>query len=357
MQFASFYQTSIEKTHIFYTFVVKIRNNSNGSYQPPRFDRKMEKVIDLIGKSKHTAFSFEILPPLKGNSIQSVYHVIDKLREFDPKYINITSHHSEFISKEYPDGTTRTVSVRKRPGSVAIASAIQNKYNITAVPHLVCKGFTKDETEYGLIDLNFLGVTNLLLLRGDSKRLDITKTSDFSHDHATDLQNQVNDFNRGIALDGSTIEDIDTPFSYGMACYPEMHEEALSMESDIQYAKMKVANGAEYLVTQMFFDNKKYYDFVERLRAEGVTVPIIPGVKPIVLKNQLTVIPEIFHCELPEPLTNALSHCQTDEQAQTVGIEWCVEQCRDLIKHEVPSIHFYTFLASDSVRQIAKAIY
>ena len=213
------------------------------------------KVIDLINSSKSTAFSFEILPPLKGNSIQKVYNVIDKLIEFDPKYINITSHHSEYIYKTLPDGSFQKVNIRKRPGSVAIASAIQNKYGITAVPHIICKGFTKDETEYALIDLNFLGVYDLLLLRGDVKTLEAGQKTDIYHEHATDLQQQVNDFNKGIAIDGSVFEANETPFSYGMACYPEKHEEAPNMDSDIFYLKEKVKNGADYLVTQMFFDN------------------------------------------------------------------------------------------------------
>ena len=224
------------------------------------------KVIDLINSSKSTAFSFEILPPLKGNSIQKVYNVIDKLIEFDPKYINITSHHSEYIYKTLPDGSFQKVNIRKRPGSVAIASAIQNKYGITAVPHIICKGFTKDETEYALIDLNFLGVYDLLLLRGDVKTLEAGQKTDIYHEHATDLQQQVNDFNKGIAIDGSVFEANETPFSYGMACYPEKHEEAPNMESDIFYLKEKVKNGADYLVTQMFFDNEKYYAFVDRCR-------------------------------------------------------------------------------------------
>lgn len=199
------------------------------------------KVIDLIRNSKSTAFSFEILPPLKGNSIQKVYNVIDKLKEFDPKYINITSHHSEFVYKTLPDGSFQKVNIRKRPGSVAIASAIQNKYGIPAVPHIICKGFTKDETEYALIDLNFLGVNNLLILRGDIKTLEASQQKpELYHDHATDLQQQVNHFNEGIALDGSKIDGIETPFSYGMACYPEKHEEAPNMESDIYYLKEKV---------------------------------------------------------------------------------------------------------------------
>ena len=294
------------------------------------------KVTDLINNRKSTAFSFEILPPLKGNSIQKVYNIIDKLIEFDPQYINITSHHSEYIYKTMPDGSFQKVNIRKRPGSVAIASAIQNKYGVTAVPHIICKGFTKDETEYGLIDLNFLGVHNLLLLRGDTKTLEPNQMGPQYHEHATDLQKQVNDFNQGIAVDGSRFEANETPFSYGMACYPEKHEEAPNMESDIFYLKEKVRQGAEYLVTQMFFDNEKYFSFVDRLRAEGITVPIIPGIKPIVFKNQLTVLPKIFRSEIPE---------------------WSIQQCKELMAHGVPSLHFYTMMASDSVRRIAQAIY
>lgn len=315
------------------------------------------KVIDLINNSKKTAFSFEILPPLKGNNIQRVYNVIDKLIEFDPKYINITSHHSEYIYKTLPDGTFAKVNIRKRPGSVAIASAIQNKYNVTAVPHIICKGFTKEETEYALIDLNFLGVHDLLLLRGDIKTLEPGQQGSDYHEHATDLQQQVNNFNHGISLDGSAFEANETPFSYGMACYPEKHEEAPNMEWDIFYAKEKVRQGADYLVTQMFFDNAKYYAFVERMRAEGVTVPIIPGIKPVVFKNQLTVLPKIFRSDIPEPFAEELRKCKDDAEAREVGVEWCIEQCRDLIAHGVPSLHFYTMMASDSVRRVAQAVY
>ena len=315
------------------------------------------KVVELIKQSKNTAFSFELLPPLKGNSIRKVFNVIDKLREFDPHYINITSHHSEYIEKKQPDGSIRKVSIRKRPGSVAIAAAIQNRYGITAVPHLICKGFTKEETEYALIDLNFLGVYDLLLLRGDNKRLKIEKNPALYHEYATDLQQQVNRFNRGISLDDSLFDIPSTAFSYGMACYPEKHEEAPDMESDIHFAKEKVENGADYLVTQMFFDNAKYFNFVERLRAEGVEVPIIPGIKPIVLADQLTVLPEIFKADIPEPLATELRLCKSDDAAKTVGIEWCIQQCKRLITSGVPSIHFYTFMATDSVYQIAKQIY
>ena len=317
----------------------------------------MKKVIDLINESRSTAFSFEILPPLRGNSIQKVYNVIDKLREFDPKYINITAHHSEYIYKSMPDGSFQKVNVRKRPGSVAIASAIQNKYGIPAVPHIICKGFTKDETEYALIDLNFLGVYNLLLLRGDIKTLEVEQKPELYHDHATDLQQQVNRFNEGFLLDGSRMEGIETPFSYGMACYPEKHEEAPNMDSDIYYLKEKVRNGADYLVTQMFFDNAKYFAFVERCRAEGITIPIIPGIKPIVFRNQLTVLPRVFRSDIPEPFAAELRKCKTDDEAKEVGIEWAIQQCKELIAYGVPSLHFYTMMASESVRRIAKEIY
>jgi len=315
------------------------------------------KVTELINQSDKTAFSFEILPPLKGNSIEKVYNIIDKLIEFDPKYINITTHHSEYIYKEMPDGTIKKINVRKRPGSVAIAAAIQNKYNVTAIPHLICKGFTREETEYALIDLNFLGVHDLLLLRGDAKKLQPDQLAGNTNSYATDLQNQVNDFNRGIAVDESGFEAFETPFSYGMACYPEKHEEAPNIESDIFYMKEKAKNGAEYFVTQMFFNNDKYFSFVERCRAEGITQPIIPGVKPINVMNQLTLLPQIFRSELPEELANELRKCKTDEEARNVGVEWGIQQCKELIAHGVPSIHFYSLMATESVRKIAKEIY
>jgi methylenetetrahydrofolate reductase (NADPH) len=315
-------------------------------------------MLEHLNNSTSPTFSFEILPPLKGNSIHKVYDIIDKLREFDPKYINITAHHSEYVYKELPDGGFRRVSIRKRPGTVAIAACIQNKYGIEAVPHIICKGFTKEETEYALLDLNFLGISNLLLLRGDAKNVD-TQNQDPSlyHQHATDLQLQVNNFNKGIAIDDTRIEGIETPFTYGMACYPEKHEEAPNFDSDMHYLKQKVANGASYLVTQMFFDNEKYYSFVERCRREGITVPIIPGIKPVVLCNQLTVLPRVFRSELPEAFASELRKCKNDDEAKQVGVEWCIEQCRDLLAHGVRNLHFYTFMAYDSVKQVAQAIY
>ncbi len=315
------------------------------------------KIPELIEKGGKTAFSFELLPPLKGNSIKQVFNVIDRLKEFDPKYINITTHHSENVFIERRDGTFQKRNVRKRPGSVAIAAAIQNKYNITAVPHIISNGFTKQETEYALFDLSFLGVHDLLLLRGDSSKLDTDQLSMDSHKYSTGLQEQVNKFNNGISIDNSSFEAPDRPFSYGMACYPEKHEESPNMESELHYLKKKVENGADYLVTQMFFDNQKYFKFVALCRKENINVPIIPGIKPIHLKSQLTILPKIFNSEIPSALAKELEACETDDDAKRVGIEWCIHQCKELMEHKVPSIHFYSFMASESVYQIAQAIY
>jgi 5,10-methylenetetrahydrofolate reductase, prokaryotic form len=316
------------------------------------------RVIELLKSSPKPAFSFEILPPLKGNSFHKVCNIIDKLREFDPQYINITTHHSENIYVETEDGLAKKVNIRRRPGTVAIAAAIQHRYGITAVPHIICKGFTKAETEYALIDLNFLGVHDLLLLRGDVKSLtkqDIPE--DECHNYAIDLQLQINDFNKGISLDGSRFEKPDIPFSYGVACYPEKHEEAPNPDSDIEFLKKKIELGAEYAVTQMFFDNEKYFSFVDRCRTEGITVPIIPGIKPVVFKNQLNVLPRVFRSEIPEPFASELRKAKNDEEAKAMGIEWTIQQCKELLSRGVPSLHFYTLMATDSVRQVAQAIY
>ena len=316
-------------------------------------------IIERINKNKQkTAFSFEILPPLKGNSFSKVCGIIDKLKEFDPKYINITTHHSEIVYKETTDGLLKKTYIRKRPGTVAIAAAIQNRYGIPSVPHIICKGFTKEETEYALIDLQFLGVTDLLLLRGDANKLERDRIiPGQTHEHTTDLIIQVNQYNQGIDLENTVFEKPATPFSYGVACYPEKHEEAPNMDSDIAFLKKKMELGAEYAVTQMFFDNQKYFEFVKRCHEEGITIPIIPGIKPIVLLDQLTVLPKIFRTDIPDALEVELRKCKNDEEAKQVGIEWCIAQCKELIQKGVPSLHFYTLLATDSVRQVAKEIY
>ncbi|MFA6702661.1 MAG: methylenetetrahydrofolate reductase [Dysgonamonadaceae bacterium] len=314
-------------------------------------------VSELIQKTKKTAFSFELLPPLKGGSINQVFETIDKLKEFNPLYINITSHHSENTYQEDAQGIIRKVNIRKRPGSVAISAVIQNKYGIVAVPHMICKGFSKEESEYALIDLSFLGITDLLLLRGDSNKLDIEQRKMESHDFATGLQDQVNKFNNGILLDGTKFTVPDVPFSYGMACYPEKHEESPNLDSEVFYTKMKVDNGASYLVTQMFFDNKKYFDFVDKCRKAGITVPIIPGIKPIHRINQLSVLPKIFRTEIPEELVSEIRKCKTDNEVKEVGLQWCINQCKELVDNKVPSIHFYTVNAVDSIYKVAKEIY
>ncbi|MEI6556354.1 MAG: methylenetetrahydrofolate reductase [NAD(P)H] [Paludibacter sp.] len=313
-------------------------------------------VVEKIKSAKSTAFSFELLPPLKGNGIETVYRTIDTLREFDPKYINITTHRSELVFKEKANGLFEQVAERHRPGTVAIAAAIQNKYKIAVVPHIICSGFTREETEYALIDLQFLGITDLLLLRGDKAKHE-REFSPTGHKHATELQVQVNNFNEGLFLDGSKMKSPISAFSYGMACYPEKHEEAPNLESDLIYAKQKVDAGAEYLVTQMFFDNQKYYDFVEKCKANGINVPIIPGIKPITLMNQLTVLPKIFSTYIPEEFAAALRACKTDNDAVEVGVEWCTQQAKDLIAHGVPSIHFYSMMATQSVKRVAKQVF
>jgi len=313
-------------------------------------------VIDKILQNKATAFSFELLPPLKGNSIDSVYKTIDTLREFDPKYINITTHRSEMVYHELTNGLFERIAERHRPGTVAIAAAIQNKYKIPVVPHVLCSGYTESETEYVLMDLQFLGIQDLLLLRGDKAKHDKAFIPT-GHAHATDLQKQVNAFNEGFFIDGSKMKKQDSPFSYGMACYPEKHDEAPNMATDIYWAKQKVDAGASYLVTQMFFDNQKYFDFVEKCRKTGLNVPIIPGIKPVTFMNQLTALPKIFHVDMPEAFSLDLAKCKTDAEATEVGVEWCILQAKELKEQGVPSIHFYSMMATQSVKRVAQAVY
>jgi len=313
-------------------------------------------VIEKILASKTTAFSFELLPPMKGSNMDGVFKTIDILRKFDPKYINITTHRSELVYRQLPNGLFEQVAERHRPGTVAVAAAILYKYNIPVVPHVLCSGFSESETEYVLIDLQFLGIHDLLLLRGDKAKNE-KSFNPTGHTHATELQKQVNAFNEGFFIDGSAMKKKGSPFSYGMACYPEKHEEAPNLASDIHWAKQKVEAGASYLVTQMFFDNQKYFDFVEACRKEGITVPIIPGLKPICFANQMTVLPKIFHVDLPEAFSHELSKCSTDAEAVEVGVEWCTMQARELKGKGVPSLHFYSFMATESVRRVAEKIY
>lgn len=316
------------------------------------------KINEIIERSKEPIFSFEILPPLKGNSIYKVFNIIDKLLCFNPKFVNITSHHSEYIYKPLSDGTHKRVSVVKRPGTVAISAAIKNKYGLIPVPHIICSGFSKEETEYALLDLNFLGIDNLLLLRGDEKGNIVNYSNPEAYNiHATDLQQQVNLFNKGIGIDDTRIEGIETPFSYGMACYPEKHEEAPNLDSDLFYLKKKMVMGADYFISQMFFDNTKFLNFIKKCREEGINVPILPGIKPISKKSHINMLPKTFKIDIPEELASRIRCCKNDEEAKEIGIEWAVTQCRELLDNGMPGIHFYTMSASDSVSRIAKEIF
>ena len=315
-------------------------------------------VIDIINKKKGTAFSFEVLPPLKGTGTQNLFQTIERLREFDPRYVNITTHRSEYVYHDLGNGLMQRQRIRRRPGTIAIAASIQQKYGLHVVPHIVCSGNNREDLEYMLLDLQFLGVNDLLVLRGDKAKEDASfqPTGDGPL-HATELIEQINKFNDGQFWDGSAIKVPGVPFQYGVACYPEKHEEAANMETDMQVLKRKAEMGAQYAVTQMFFDNGKYFRFVEKAREMGINIPIIPGIKPLAKLSQLTVIPKIFHCDLPSDLYAEAVKCKTDEEIKQVGIEWCVSQCRELMQKGAPSLHFYTVSAVDSIAQIAKQIY
>ena len=317
------------------------------------------KVTELIASHGKTGFSFEVLPPLKGKGIAQLFRNIDILKEFNPLFINITTHRSEMVYKNTPDGLYQKVSERSRPGTVAVAAAIQQKYNIPAVPHIICSGFSKIETEYALIDLNFLGITNILILRGDkAKHESRFIPNENGYSHASELQLQINEFNRGYFIDGTKMDIITgETFSYGVAGYPEKHDESPNLDMDIAYLKQKIDNGAEYVVTQMFFDNSKYYDFVDRCRKAGINVPIIPGLRPITTIGQLNILPKVFHVDMPMQLVSELMKCKDDNDAKEVGVEWCKAQCLDLMAHGVPSIHFYSLNSTQSVERVAASIY
>jgi len=315
------------------------------------------KVIDIINSSEKTLFSFELLPPLKGSKGDKLYDTIDQLIEFDPKYINITTHRDEYEFRTREDGLIEKRIVRKRPGTVAIAASIQHKYGIPVVPHILCGGFTRSETEHVLIDLNFLGIENVLALRGDGLKQEAAFTPEKNgNSNASELVKQIVDLKKGKYLDTELKNSTPLEFCIGIAGYPEKHFEAPNLVADLSYLKKKVEFGAEYIVTQMFFDNRKYYDFVQKCREVGITVPIIPGLKPIAVQNQLTVLPKIFRIDLPVDLANELAKCKNNEDAKKVGTEWAIFQAKDLIKNGVPSLHVYTYGITDNVKEIMKAV-
>jgi methylenetetrahydrofolate reductase (NADPH) len=313
-----------------------------------------EHIENAGGK---TLFSFELLPPVKGKSITDIYDAIDPLMEFNPPFIDVTYHREDYIYKQHDNGLLEKVSYRKRPGTVAICAAIMNRYKVDAVPHLICGGFTKEETENALIDLQFLGIDNVLVLRGDARHAD----SGFiptpgGHAYATDLLEQVANMNKGKYL----FEDHDayqTDFCIGVAGYPEKHFEAPNLKTDFKYLKQKVDMGAEFIVTQMFFDNSKYSEFVGQCRANGINVPIIPGLKPITSSKQLISLPKIFHLDLPENLTEAIQACKNEKEVKEVGIEWMIQQCKELVKLGAPVLHFYTMSNPEPTRRIAREIF
>lgn len=313
------------------------------------------EILNSNDGKKH--FSFEVLPPLKGTGTERLFSTIEKFTEFAPAYINITTHHSEFVYRELPNGQFERLRVRRRPGTVAVAAAIQQKFGIPVIPHVICSGATADDIEYELLDLQFLGIENLLLLRGDKAKEDSRFTpTPGGHAHTTDLISQVNRFNDGFFNDGTPIKKPGRKFSFGVACYPEKHDEAPNLEMDMEYLRQKQDLGAQYAVTQLFYDNSKYFEFVERARQMGITIPIVPGIKPFAKLSQLTVVPKTFHCDLPQELAAEVLKCKTDDDARQLGVEWTTEQCRQLYAAGVNNIHFYTVSAVDSVREVAQRL-
>jgi methylenetetrahydrofolate reductase (NADPH) len=303
-------------------------------------------------------FSFEILPPLKGQNVQSIFDNIDPLMEFKPPFIDVTYHREEYIFKELENGLLKKQVVKKRPGTVGICAAVQNKYGVDAVPHILCGGFTKEDTENFLIDLDFLGIDNVVALRGDAVKSETYfKAEHEGHQYASELTSQIQDLNNGIYLDEELQNSSKTNFCIGVAGYPEKHMEAPSLDSDIYFLKKKIKNGATYIVTQMFFENQKYFDFVKKCRAEGITVPIIPGLKPIATKKQLNIIPHRFKVDLPDNLIKSVVKCKDNTAVRQVGIEWCIHQSKELLQSGVPLLHYYSMGKSTNIHAIASSIF
>ncbi|WP_452597061.1 methylenetetrahydrofolate reductase [NAD(P)H] [Pontimicrobium sp. MEBiC01747] len=317
------------------------------------------KVTEHIKQANgKTQFSFEILPPLKGQNIQSIFDNIDPLMEFNPPFIDVTYHREEYIYKDFGNGLLKKQIVKKRPGTVGICAAIQNKYSVDAIPHILCGGFTKEDTENFLIDLDFLGIDNVMALRGDAVKNETYFTPEKEgHSYASELVSQISDLNKSTYLDEELQNCSPTDFCIGVGAYPEKHMEAPSLDSDIHFLKKKIKNGAEYIVTQMFFDNQKYFDFVDKCRAEGITVPIIPGLKPIATKKQLNLLPHRFHVDLPEALIQDIIKCKDNKQVRQVGIEWCIEQSKALKKKGIPVLHYYSMGKSDNIKAIATQLF
>ena len=315
------------------------------------------KITDHIAQAKGTLISFEVLPPLKGKGIDALYNHLDPLIEFKPAYINVTYHRSEHVFKKRTDGSFEKVIVRKRPGTESICAAIMNRYNVDTVPHLICGGFSINDTEDALLNLQYLGIDNVLVLRGDAAKNETAfEPEPGGHKYASDLLKQVVNLNAGIYLEEDLKATNKTTFCIGVAGYPEKHFEAPNMQTDLQYLKNKIDMGADYIVTQMFFDNTKYYSFVKACRDIGITVPIIPGIKPVYSRKQLTVLPKTFHIDLPTDLSNEILKCKTDEEVEQVGAEWLLHQSKDLKKNGVPVLHYYTLGKPHIVANVVKEL-
>lgn len=317
------------------------------------------KVVDHIKNAKgKTLFSLEVLPPLKGENIRTLFDHMDPLMEFKPPFVDVTYHREEFVYKKRENGLLEKKSTRKRPGTVALCAAIQNHYKVDTVPHIICGGFTKDETENALIDLHFLGIENALVLQGDGIKNEGRFVADpDGHRYASELLQQVSNLNKGKYLDEDLLNSTPTNFCIGVAGYPEKHFAAPNLKTDLKYLKNKVDMGAEFIVTQMFFDNKKYFEFVNQCREVGITVPIIPGIKPITTKSQISILPTIFYIDLPEELSDEVEKCKDNVAVKEVGIKWAVQQSKELMKAGVPSLHFYSMGKSDPIYRIAKEIF
>jgi methylenetetrahydrofolate reductase (NADPH) len=315
------------------------------------------KIADYLKNPVRRQVSFELLPPLKGDNMQKIYQTLDPLMEFEPPYINVTYHREEVVYKNHPNGLLERRTVRKRPGTVAISAAIKFRYGVEVVPHIICGGFSREETENALIDLHFLGIHHVLALRGDTQRTErVFNPEPDGHAHAADLVRQIMNMNAGRYLDEELENATPTQFNVGVAGYPEKHEEAPNLQTDLRFLKEKVDAGAEYIVTQMFFDNAHYYHFVEQCRDYGIHVPIIPGIKPLTSKNQIYTIPKAFNVDIPEALAADMEKCSNQQAAWQLGVDWAVMQARDLYLHEVPIVHFYTMGRSDNIRQIVRDV-
>lgn len=318
----------------------------------------MTKVIDILKRSRSPFASFELVPPLKGSDVSKLYSSIEPLMEFSPPFLNVTCHRDEVEYHENSDGTYTRMTLAKRPGTIAIVAAIMKRFSIDIVPHVICGGASKHKIESEMLDLHFLGIDNVVALRGDAipgQRFFIPDPEGFAH--TDELVGMISNLNKGRYLDPTVVNGLPTDFSIGVAGYPEKHYEAANMDTDIQHLKEKVEKGADYVITQMFFDNARYYDFVDRCRKAGITVPIIPGLKPISVARQIDLLPRSFHLDIPQDLVNEILKAKTKEQVYEAGVAWCVAQSQDLLRHGVPAIHYYTMGKADNIRKIVKTVF